>query len=583
MRRIRLEPSLPGRLLHRLLAPRQDRPTTRPPQLEHELDGRPGAGQTLALAAQQVAIQSIYLILPGLVGAQFGLLELDLLNFLALSVAALGISGLIQTLPRGPLGSGYPVASIPAPIFVAVYLAAAPGADLATVSAAAVVAGLLGMVLTATLRRMQKVVPTEVAGVVVCLIGVSLLPRAFASTTAPDAPILYPIIAFGTLAVMMAVVLKGGALGRYAVMIGAALGILAAQVLDAGLGDASLLAQAPWLALPRPMPPAPGGLDLAMLPPFLVAMLAALASSTGDLVAIQRAADGGWLRPDAPPIRRGLMASSFGVVLSGLMGAAPTGTSSACVGLTIATRVLARRVTICAALALLALACCPKLLALLLLVPEPVAAAMLLYVCCFMIASGCQLMAARMLDARRTFTVGLGIAIGLGTLLHVPIFEQVLPPLLRSPVTAGALAAILLNLLTAPLVVQRASFTITPGPGMTQGLLDRIEALGGAWGAQRQTMTQVGHALLELAELLVERGVATITVQAHYATDHVLLTATWPGEPLPKPAARPDIGDLDGPAAAQEAFALWLATRQAERVDQRAIPGGAELRLSFAD
>ena len=531
------------------------------------MDGRPGAAQTMALAAQQVAIQSIYLILPGLVGVQFGLLELDLLNFLALSVAALGIAGLIQTLPRGPLGSGYPIASIPAPIFVAVYLAAAPGADLATVSAAAVVAGLLGMVLTATLRRMQKVVPTEVAGVVVCLIGVSLLPRAFAATTAPDAPLLYPIIAFGTLAVM----------------IGAALGILAAQVLDAGLGDASLLAQAPWLALPRPMPPAPGGLDLAMLPPFVVAMLAALASSTGDLVAIQRAADGGWLRPDAPPIRRGLMASSFGVVLSGLMGAAPTGTSSACVGLTIATRVLARRVTICAALALLALACCPKLLALLLLVPEPVAAAMLLYVCCFMIASGCQLMAARMLDARRTFTVGLGIAIGLGTLLHVPIFEQVLPPLLRSPVTAGALAAILLNLLTAPLVVQRASFIITPGPGMTQGLLDRIEALGGAWGAQRQTMTQVGHALLELAELLVERSVATITVQAHYATDHVLLTATWPGAPLPQPSARPDIADLDGPAAAQEAFALWLATRQAERVDQRAIPGGAELRLSFAD
>ncbi|MGX9965153.1 solute carrier family 23 protein [Roseomonas sp. F4] len=572
----------PARLLRLLLATRRDRPITRPPQLEHGLSDRPAPGQLLVLAAQQVTIQSIYLILPGLVGMQFGLLALDLLNFLALSVAAIGVAGLIQALPRGPIGSGYPVASIPAPIFVAVYMASAPGANLAVVSAAAVVAGLAGVVLTAALPRMQKLVPTEVAGVVVCLIGVSLLPRAFAATTTPDGSMLYPIIAFGTLAAMMAMALKGRALGRYAVMIGAALGISAALALDVGLGDAALLGQARWLALPQPMLPAMAHIDLNMLPPFLVAMLAALASSTGDLVAIQRAADGSWLRPDAPPIRRGLMASSLCVALSGLVGAAPTGTSSACVGLTIATRVLARRVTICAAVALLLLACCPKLLALLLLVPEPVAAAMLLYVCCFMIASGCQLMGARMLDARRTFTVGLGIAIGLGTLLHAPIFEM-LPPLLRSPVTAGALAAILLNLLTAPLVVQRASFVLTPGPGMNQELLDQVEALGGAWGAQRQTMTHVGHALLELAELLADRGVTTLTVQAHYATDHVLVTATWPGAPMPKPVARPDINDLEGPIAAQEAFALWLATRQAERVDQRAIPGGGELRLSFAD
>jgi len=559
---------------------RGDRATQRPAHIEHGVEDRPGAAQTAALAAQQIGIQSIYLILPGLVGAQFGLLPLEVLNFVGLSVAAIAIAGLLQALPRGPIGSGYPIASIPTPVFVAVYLAATPGASLAAVGAAALLTGLIGVVLAGTLRRLQKVVPTEVAGVVVLLIGVSLLPRAFGAmgTTGEQSA-----LAAVTLVVMMGVALKGGPLARFAVLVGAAAGTLTALAYGLGLADASVLDAAPWFAVPRPMLPAFGGFDAAvLLPPFIVALLACFASWTGDLVAFQRAADGGWRRPDTPPIRRGLLAHSLALGLAGLAGAMPPGSSSACVGLTISTRILARRVALWGSGALLVLACCPKLLAVALAIPDPVKAAMLLYVCCFMIAAGCQLMGSRMLDTRRTFTVGLGIAIGLATLLEVPVMQRMLPPMLMAPVTAGALAAILLNLLTAPLVAQRASFAMTPGAN--QALMDEVEALGGAWGARRETMAHIGHALLELSELLAERGVAEARVQAHYATDRILVTAAWAGAALPRPAARPSAEDLEGPAAAQEAFALWLATRQAETVDQRPLPdGGQELRLTFAD
>ncbi len=563
----------------RFLAARTDRPTQHPPQIEHGVEGRPGAAQAAALAAQQIGIQSIYLILPGLVGAQFGLLPLDVLNFVGLSVAAIAIAGLLQALPRGPIGSGYPIASIPTPVFVAVYLSATPGASLPVVGAAALLTGLLGLVLAGTLRRLQKVVPTEVAGVVVLLIGVSLLPRAFAAmgNTTEQA-----VLASVTLAIMMGVALKGGALARFAVLVGAVAGTVVALAYGLGLSDGAMLQAAPWFAVPIPALPGFGGFDAALLPPFIVALLACFASWTGDLVAFQRAADGGWRRPDTPPIRRGLLAHSAALALAGLMGAMPPGSSSACVGLSISTRVLARRVAIWGSVALLALACCPKLLAVALAVPDPVKAAMLFYVCCFMIAAGCQLIGSRMLDPRRTFTVGLGIAIGLATLIDVPTMRQLLPPMLLAPVTAGALAAILLNLLTAPLVAQRGAFTIRPGDN--QALLDRVEALGGGWGARREAMDHIGHALLEVTEVLAERGVGEVRIQAHYATDRILVTAAWQGASLPRPAARPSVDDLEGPATAQEAFALWLATRQAETVDQRALPdGGQELRLTFTD
>jgi hypothetical protein len=113
---------------------------------------------------------------------------------------------------------------------------------------------------------------------------------------------------------------------------------------------------------------------------------------------------------------------------------------------------------------------------------------------------------------------------------------------------------------------------------MGQEIVDRVEALGGAWGARRATMEQVAHALLEVAEVLAARDLPRFRVQAGYDEDLVTLLIVWEGEALPRASPRPDIADLEGPLAAQEAFALWLATRHALTVEGR----GAELRLDFA-
>jgi NCS2 family nucleobase:cation symporter-2 len=552
----------------------------RPAGLAHGLEEAPGLGSAAALALQQIAIQAIYLILPAIAGAQFGLLPIDIVNFLCLSVAAVAVAGLLQALPRGPVGSGYPVASIPSPVFLGVYLLAAPGANLVVAGTLAVAAGLIGAVLALLLRRLQAIVPTEVAGVVVFLIGLSLLPRAFESAGMGEEAWL----ALGTLAVMVAVALTGGRAGRFAVLVGAVCGTAAALLLGVGLRDeAGLFAAAPWFALPRPELPNLDAFDAGLLPAFCIALLASLASWTGDLVAFQRAADGAWRRPDTPPLRRGLLAQSLGIAAAGAMGGMVPSTSSACVGLAIATRTLARRVAVVAALALLVLACCPKALALVVLLPRPVEAAMLFYVCCFMLAAGCQLMTSRMLDMRRTFTVGLGVALGVGMLLRLASLPPLLARVLESPVTAGAAVAILLNLLTAPLVARRAAFVIAPGPDAPREIDDRMEALGGAWGARRETIQRLGQALMEVTEVLAARGVADIRVQARYGDDQVEAAISWRGAPLPPASPRPDAADLDGPREAQEAFSLWLATRHALETRQRRTPDGWELRVVLAD
>lgn len=573
------------RLLARLTERGKDRPAQRPADIAFALDDRPPWNQSLALALQMLAIQSIYFLLPGIAAAAFGLPPLASAGYLCLTLLGLAAVSLLQALPHGPVGSGYAVPAIPSPVMVGAYLMAAESGTLGGMSLLLALGGALGLALALLLRRLDALLPTEVTGTVVFLIGVSLLPRAFAALTpAGQAPGPASLVAVAALALMVLLTVMRTRLARFGLLLGALAGVALCGL--AGLhtvGAGQVLLDAPLLALPLPAPALPEAGWLHLLPAVAVAMLASFASWSGDLLAFQRAADGSWTRPDVPPLRRGLVAQSLGLVLAGgLGGMAPT-TSSAAVGLAIATRALARRILVANALLLLLLACMPKVAALFVLVPGPVQAAMLAYVCCFMMASGCQLMATRLLDARRTFTIGLGLVAGLGVLIAPALFAEVLPRALDAPVTLGSLVAVGLNLLTAPLVARRAQFTLRAGPQLAQEVMDHCAALGGAWGTRRETMQQVGNALLELAELLAGRELTEMNLRARWEHDTVFLTIVFAGPPLPAPSARPNADDLTGPLAAQEAFAMWMATRAASRFSQRPEGNGTALRLEFRD
>jgi xanthine permease XanP len=565
----------------------RDRRTSRPADIAYALDDVPPAAEVLPLVVQNLALQSIYFLLPGIVAAAAEADGLAATNFLCLTLVGLGLAALLQVATRGPVGSGYPIAFIPSPVFLSGYLLAAQLGDPAIASTMTIVAGFGGVLLALLLRRLNALVPTEVAGVVVFLIGVSLLPRLLAASMpvnlAPQERDETALIALGSLAVMMVVALTRTRFSRFGVLLGGAAGTAVALPLGHAPHEAAaVLADAAWIGIPTPVLPRLDWTHGDLLPAFLLALIASTASWLGDLLAFQRAADGSWARPDEVPIRRGLLANSLAMVVTGMIGGMAPATSSACVGLSIATGTLARRIAVVSGVALLLLACMPKVVALFVLVPEPVKAAMLAYVCCFMVAAGCQLITTRMLDARRTFVVGLGLSIGIAQMVAPSVFAA-LPRALSSPVTSGALLAFLLNLATQPFVARSARFSISTGPRMQQQVIDHCTEMGGAWGARRETAEHIGHCLLELGEILAARDLPGFEVSARYSEGLVVVLVSWDGAALPTPSARPNAADLEGPLAAQEAFAVWLATREATRFSQRDIPGGTEARLDFAD
>ncbi|MFH5925951.1 solute carrier family 23 protein [Roseomonas xinghualingensis] len=569
------------------LARHRDRRRQRPAGIAYDLDDRPPMREAVPLSLQQLGIQSIYFLLPGLIVSATGAGPQEATAFLCLSLAALGIAALIQSATRGLFGSGYAICFIPAPVFVAPFLLAVPLVGLQGATGLLALTGMLAMAVVLLVPRLAGLLPTEVAGVVVFLIGASLLPRALGAAHPTEWPAgaqaIGTELALGTLAAMILVSLMRGGVSRFGVLVGGALGMVASLLL---LGSApadwrGMLEAAPWFAFPVPRLPDFGAIDFALLPAFLLAALATTASMMGDLVAFQRAADGAWTRPDEPPIRRGLLGEFLAMTLAGLAGGMAPAASSACVGLAIATRTLARRVAVIGCAVLLLLSCSPKLVTLFILVPAPVQAAMLAYVCCFMMAAGCRLITARMLDARRTFVVGLGLAAGLGAAIAPGLFDSMLPRALANSVTLGTAVALVVNLLTRPLVAQQANFILAAGPGLNQMVEDQIQALGGAWGARWETMEKVSHALMEMAEVLAGRDIDAMRVQARFDDDRVTLAVQYDGAPVPPPSARPDATDLDGPLAAQEAFAMWLATRRGSGFAQRHANGRTELRIAF--
>ena len=544
--------------------------------------------QTIALALQHVAIQSIYFVLPGVAAAAFGLGPLEATRFLCVSLVGVAIYAVLQALTKGPIGSGYPIPGIPSPILLPpLLLAAQLGASLDQALGLVVLTGLGVMVCAPLIGRLSALMPTEVTGVVVFLIGASLLPAVLAllhfDAVAPAARLSELVVAAGCFVVMMVVGVLQWRLAPFAVLVGGLAGTAAALALGMTRPDAGALLQAaPWFAVPAPVARPAFDFDPSLATSFLVCLIPILASLMGSIVAIQRATDGAWTRPDPGPLRRGILAQGAAVVLSGMAGGMASGASSACVGVSIATRTFARSIAVAGAGVLFLLAFCPKAAALFVLVPAPVQAAMLLYVAGFMMAQGCEMVVVRKLDTRRRLVAGLGFSAGIAV-LAAPGFFAAAVPALAAPLAMGSLVAFLANLVTLPLVRRTLVFTVPLRAATSELLEDRTFAIGGAWGLRGETVRKLHHALMEIGDLLAGRGLAEMTVTATQQEETVVLTVAFAGPALPPPARRPRIEDIEAGGDALEAMSLWLALREASRHATRSTPAGQELRIEFLD
>jgi xanthine permease XanP len=265
-----------------------------------------------------------------------------------------------------------------------------------------------------------------------------------------------------------------------------------------------------------------------------------------------------------------------------MLGGAAPGPNSVVLGLSVTAGTLARRIVWVSLPMLVLLAFCPKLVVLFVLTPGPVRAAVLFFVAGFIVAQGCQLATARLLDTRRAMVVAFGLSAGLSAAVAPLAFLAALPAL-ASPLAFGAVVAFALNLITMPLVTRRATRSLPLDADASRAVAEWAEDIARGWGLKPQTGRSFERSAVELTELLSARGVATVVLSARRDEDRVELALAWDGAPLPAPSTSPRAEDLLGETEERERFMVWMATREAQGFALRAATAGQEARLVFED
>ena len=421
--------------------------------LIYGLEDRPPLPVLLGL--QHIFLMSSTLVLPVVLMTEIGAGFDQVRATVAMTMISCGIGTILQAVRWGVVGAGFLCPNLCGPNFFAASVSAAWLGGLPLMRGMTIVAGLVEAVFARVIHRLQFLFPPEITGLVVFMVAQSLVPLAaskFLGVAYEGEPIQVTsfMIAAGTLLLMVGLnIWGGGKLKLYGVLIGMAFGygISFLTGIESGSRINSAMA-APWLALPV----YPGMFELSfrwsLVPMFFIVSITGALKSFGNLILCEKVNDAAWKKPDIDRVGRGLLADAICVTASGLLGGVASDTSASNVALSSANGATSRRIGIAAGAIFILLGFSPFISGLLSIMPVPVMGAILVFVTCFMIRSGMQIIVGAGMDERRTFAIGVALIFGL-SLDILPAMYVDLPgwlrPLFDSPLTLSTVLAVVLN------------------------------------------------------------------------------------------------------------------------------------------
>lgn len=440
---------------------------TRPSELIYQLNERPPLPQTLFAAIQHLLAMFVAVITPSLIICQALGVPADQTNtIISMSLFASGLSSFIQIRTFGPIGSG--LLSIQGtsfnflgPIIGAGLALKAGGADIATMMAAIfgtiLVASFAEILLSRVLQFAQRIITPLVSGIVVTLIGLTLVQVDLVSIGGGYSALsdgsfgsLDKLALAGT--VLALIVILNRARNPYirvaSIVIAMLVGYIMAYLL--GMVDTTQRPQSSLIALPIPMQ---YGLsfDWSLFIPLVLIFLITALEAIGDITATSEVSG----EPVKGPvymkrIKGGVLADGINSALAALLNSFPNSTFSQNNGVILLTGVASRYVGYFIAAMLMLLGLFPGVASFVQLIPEPVLGGATIVMFGTIAAAGVRIISRVELDRRAILIMALSFSMGLG-IAQKPEILQFMPEIIKSifssGVAAGGITAILLNLL----------------------------------------------------------------------------------------------------------------------------------------
>lgn len=441
--------------------------TTKPSELIYQLDERPPLPQTLFAALQHLLAMFVAIITPSLIICQtLGVPAAETNTIISMSLFASGISSFIQIKTFGPIGSG--LLSVQGtsfnflgPIIGAGLALKAGGADVPTMMAAIfgtiLVASTAEIFLSRVLEYAQKIITPLVSGIVVTLIGLTLIQVGLVSMGGGYAAMgdgtfgsLDKLALAGT--VLLIIVVLNRSTNPYlrmaSIVIAMAVGTIAAWAM--GMLNTNMAHDAELIALPIPMQ---YGLsfDWSLFIPLVLIFLITALEAIGDITATSEVSG----QPVKGPvyikrIKGGVLADGLNSAIAAAFNSFPNSTFSQNNGVILLTGVASRYVGYFIAGMLVILGLFPGVASMVQVIPEPVLGGATIVMFGTIAAAGVRIISRVELDRRAILIMAMSFSMGLG-LAQKPEILQFMPEMIKnifsSGVTAGGVTAILLNII----------------------------------------------------------------------------------------------------------------------------------------
>jgi xanthine permease XanP len=562
-----------------------------PATITYGVDDHPPMVVTVFSGLQHVGVIAIMLVFPLLIGREAGLPADRIADLLAMSMLVLGAGTVMQSFGRGGIGAGFLCPSVCTSSYLVPSLLAVKTGGIGLAFGMTAFAGLVECALSRLLRPLRPYLPPEIAGLVVVLIGVALGSLAFRNLLGVGLPQTQQLPHFAVAALTLGTMVglsvwSRGKARLLCALIGMAVGYTAAAA--GGLfspADLQTLQEAEFVSLPRPAVTEwawDGNLAIA----FVVAAVANLVRTIGDVTICQKINDADWVRPDMRSISGGAMASGISNVLAGAVGGHGVSTFTSGVGLAAATGVTSRIVGYAIGAIFLALAFMPKAGAVFLIMPAPVVGAATLFTSAIIFLNGLQIIASRLLDARRTFVIGLSFMAAMAVELY-PAFFTTLPASVTvffgSSLVLGTVCALLLNLVFRLGVRSSHRLVVNPA-GVDHAAIETfMETHGAAWGARRDVIDRASFDLQQSIETIFDAcdPQGPLEIEASFDEFNLDLRVSYHGPPLEMPERRPTNEQIIASEAGARQLAGFLLRKHADRVEATHKAGRSTVLFHF--
>lgn len=426
--------------------------------LIYGLNDRPPLKEALFAALQHLLVVFVAIITPPLIIAGALNLDLESTGFLvSMALFASGISTFIQCRRIGSVGCGLLCIQGTSFSFIGPIISAGLTGGLSTVFGAVITASTVEMVISRVLKYTRKVITPLVSGIVVTLIGMSLIKvgiSACGGGAAAQADGSFGAFRHVGLAalVLVLIIFFNRSSNRYLRMSSIVIGLLIGYVVAWALGMVDFSSVQSYGGFNVPIPFRYGiSFDISAIIGLGLVYLITAIEAYGDITA-NSLISGEPVEGETfmKRVSGGILADGFNSMLAGIFNSFPNSIFAQNNGMIQLTGVASRYVGYFIAGFLVLLGLFPAVGLVFSLMPEPVLGGATLLMFGTVAAAGIRIIASQTINRKATLVIALSFSFGLSVSLVPEILSQLpetLQNIFSSGITTGGLTAIVSNLL----------------------------------------------------------------------------------------------------------------------------------------